>query len=251
MRVKELMEIAVKSGEILLKSGAEIYRVEDTIIRIFGAYGVQCESFVLLSGIFLSAEGEDGQVVTLVKRIKGHTIDLSRIELVNSFSRNLQENPLEYDDAKKALHTIENRHRYSFPTRLAVAGANAFVYTLIFKGNAYEGLVALLISLLIYAIKEKISEIGFFQFFEFFVSGLIAGALSFSASMLFPSLNLYKVIIGAIMILVPGVAITNGIKDALYGDTVSSLYRISEALFISVAVGSGVALALTVGFNLT
>lgn len=250
MRVKELMEIAVKAGVILLRSGAEIYRVEDTIVRIFGAYGVQCECFVLLTGIFLSAESEDGQTLTLVKRIKGHTIDLHRIELVNSFSRGLQQRLLDYADAKKALAGIENSFRYSFLARLAAAGATAYVYALIFKGSVNEGLAAFLISLVIYTVKEQVAKAGFFQFFEFFVSGVIAGALSFAASAVFTELNIYKIIIGAIMILVPGVAMTNGIKDALYGDTVSSLYRISEAVFISVAVGAGVGLSLAVGLNL-
>lgn len=250
MRVRELMEIAVKAGEILLKSGAEIYRVEDTISRIFGAYGVPCESFVLLTGIFLSVKAEDGETLTVVKRIKGHSIDLHRIELINSFSRGLQGKLLDYEEAGRILADIEQSSRYGFLVRLAIAGATAYVYTLLFKGSTNEGLAAFFISLAIYSVKEQISKAGFFQFFEFFVSGAIAGALSFAASTAFPDLNIYKIIIGSIMILVPGVAITNGIKDALYGDTVSSLYRISEAVFISVAVGTGVGLTLAVGLNL-
>lgn len=250
MKIKELTDIAVKAGEILLKSGAEIYRVEETIVRIFGAYGVHCECFVLLSGIFLSVEGEDGQNYSLMKGIKGHTIDLYKIELVNSFSRGLQNKLLEYEEARRALKEIESIPRYNFLSRLAFAGATAYVYALLFNGNVYEGTAAFFICLIVYIIKEQLAQAGFFQFIEFFVSGAVAGIMSFGVTMLFPELNIYKIITGAIMFLVPGVAITNGIKDALYGDTVSSLYRLAEALFISIAVGSGVGIAIAFGWNL-
>jgi uncharacterized membrane protein YjjP (DUF1212 family) len=90
---------------------------------------------------------------------------------------------------------------------------------------------------------------GFFQFLEYFISGLLVGGMSLIFIRLFPALDIYNIIIGAIMILVPGVAVTNGIKDALYGDTVSSLYRMAETVFISVAVGSGVGIVLTLGMR--
>ena len=97
--------------------------------------------------------------------------------------------------------------------------------------------------------REKISHTGIFQFLEFFLSGTLAGCLSLLSVKLFPALDIYKIIIGSIMVLVPGVAITNGIKDALYGDTVSSLYRISEAIFISIAIGAGVGIVLSTGLR--
>lgn len=249
MKTKELIDIALKAGEILLSSGAEIYRVEDTITRIFASYNVKCENFVLLTGIFISAKGEDNDIISLLKRIRGYSYDLKRIEMVNSFSRSLQTKPVTYNEAMDILSSIEKTSRYSFLTRLSAAGINAFVYTLLFNGGIHEALLTLLISMFIYLVKEKVSQMGFFQFFEFFVSGSLAGGLSLTAVKLFPGLNLYKIIIGAIMILVPGVALTNGIKDALYGDIVSSLYRLAEAFFISIAVGAGVAIMLSIGLR--
>ena len=249
MNANELMEVALKTGEMLLCSGAEIYRVEDTIFRIFKSYNIECECFVLLSGIFITVQNRNGEVLSRIKRIKGHSIDLYRIELVNSFARSLQKQPLNYNEAMEQLRYISDAPRYKFATKLVFAGITAFVYALIFKGSFYDSLAAFFISMVIYSVKVKISEAGFFQFFEFFVSGMIAGSLSLTAAKLLPDVNIYKTILGAIMILVPGVAITSGIKDALYGDIVSSLYRIAEAVFISIAVGAGVGIMLSVGLR--
>lgn len=54
---REAFDVASLAGDILLASGAEIFRVEETIDRIARAYGVNSsDAFVLSSGIFLTAE---------------------------------------------------------------------------------------------------------------------------------------------------------------------------------------------------
>ena len=243
------MKVAQKAGEILLTSGAEIYRVEETIRRICESYGVKCESFVLPTGVFISLAGDTGEPVTLTRRIRERTVDLHRIELVNTFSRSLKDNPVEYSEAMDTLLSIEGTRRFGFFLQLAAAGMTALVFTLLFKGGMEEAVAAFFISILIFTFKEKVLQTGFFPFFEFFVSGAIAGGASIAVTAVFPVLNVYKIIIGSIMILLPGVAITNGIKDALYGDIVSSLSRLGEAAYIAAAVGAGVGIALSVGLR--
>ena len=81
------------------------------------------------------------------------------------------------------------------------------------------------------------------------MSGLIAGALAAFSVFLFPEFHLFKIIIGSIMIFLPGVAITNGIKDALYGDLVASISRLGEALFTAAAVGAGVGIAVSLALS--
>lgn len=249
MNTRQVMDIAMRAGEILLTSGAEIYRVEDTIIRICNSYNVDCESFVLPTGIFITGKGKEKESLTLLKRIRVRTVDLQRVELVNSFSRSLKEKPLKYEEALKSLEEIENNPGFTFLSKLAAAGLTAFVFTLLFQGTLLEAASAFVISLLIYAVREGSSYIGFFQVFGYFISGLAAGGLSLLTIKFNAGINIYKVIIGSVIILLPGVAITSAIKDALYGDINSSLLRLSEGTFIVVAVGAGVAISLSLGLR--
>lgn len=247
MEVKELMDVTLKAGEILLKSGAETYRVEDTMTRVCRSYGVDCECFVMPTGIFISTSATAAEPRSLIKRIKSRSVDLNRIELINAFSRSLRQKPVSYQEAMAVLNDISKAPRYKYIIRLLAAAFASFVFTLLFNGRVEEGLVAALISMLVYAVNEQISQTGFFQFFEYFISGLIVGISSLAAVRIFPDLSIYKIIIGSIMILVPGVAMTNGIIDALHGDTGSSMFRLAEAVFIAAAVGTGVGIALTLG----
>jgi uncharacterized membrane protein YjjP (DUF1212 family) len=63
MNINRTIHLAAEAGKIILESGGETYRVEETIIRICHAYGlVFAESFVMPTGIIISAEDADGRI---------------------------------------------------------------------------------------------------------------------------------------------------------------------------------------------
>lgn len=251
MEIKKIMELAIYAGEILLSSGAEIYRVEETVERICSNYNVNIECFALPNGLFLSSHGEGNKTepISLMKRIKKRSLDLQRIEQINSFSREIEKKSIDIDEAFKYLERIDNGPYFKFRTRLFGAGIAALSYAMLVNGSILDGIISFLIAIIIYSVQMLISKAGFFQFFEYFLSGLIAGIISITIKYFIPEINLDKVIAGAIIILVPGVAITSGIKDALYGDLMSSVARISEALLIVTAVGAGVGIMLSLGMG--
>lgn len=246
MEVKEVLNIALLCGEILLTSGSEIYRVEDTIDKVCRAYNIECESFVTPTGIFVSGwtTGNRNESITQMKRIKNRTINLHNIEIVNTFSRNLQSNPISYDEALKVLTNVEIAPYFSFIKRLAAAGVTSFAYTILFEGTLADAAFAAIISMLIYSLAEKMNKANLSLYFKNFLCSFTAGIISVSAGRLITSLNINPIIVGSIMILVPGLAITNGIKDALHGDILSSQARVVEALIIVSTIGVGVGIPL-------
>ncbi len=246
MEAKKVADIATSAGEILLSNGAEAYRVEETIKKICGSYGFNGECISTSTGIFISISDAEGEFVTSVKRINQRRVDLYRVELINSFSRGLSENPLSYEEAKSRLKEIYNAPNFSLGIRLLASGFTAFSYTLFFNGGILDAMVSLFISFGIYLLLEYISKIGSFQFLEYYLSGFIIGAVSLGISTVFPGINKDNVITGAIIVLLPGVALTNGIKDLLYGDYVSGVAKFGEAMLIIVAMGVGIVTALSI-----
>ncbi|NMB97173.1 MAG: threonine/serine exporter family protein [Clostridiaceae bacterium] len=246
VNIHDITRIAIKAGKILLTSGAEIYRVEDTINRICKAYNVECDSFVLPTGIFITAYGSNGETITRVKRIKERTINIKKIEAVNAFSRSLKDHVPDYSEAMNTLDSIDRDRGYPFWLKLTATSVTAFAFVLLFNGTVNEGIVAAIVSAVVYFFKERVLQVAIFPFLGFFVSGIIAGGMSLLSATLISGLNMYIIIIGAIVIHLPGMAMTNGIKDALYGDITSSMNRVSEAFFSVAAISAGVALVLLV-----
>ena len=249
MEAKQVLEIALSAGQMLMSNGAETYRVEETIERICSSYNLNCECIATTKGVFVSVVDINNEKVTSLKKIRTTRVDLYRIELINAFSRSIKNNSVCYEEAEKVLKDIENAPYFSFPVRLIAASMTSFIYSLFFNGTIYEALISAAISIGIYFMLEKVSKIGSFQFFEFFFSGFIIGSASLIAEGLLPFVNKGNIITGAIMILIPGVALANGIKDIIYGQFTAGMAKFGEAMLIITAVGAGIGTALTLGIG--
>ena len=245
MEAKKVLEIALSAGQMLVSNGAEAYRVEETIERICKAYNLECECMATAKGVFISVIDDNEEKITSLKKVRTRRVDLYRIELINSFSRTVQNEEITYEEAKKILRDIEGAPYFSFPLRLFAASMTSFIYSLFFNGTIYDSIASALLSIGIYYMLEKVSGIGFFQFFEYFFSGFIIGTISLLTEKILPFINKDNVITGAIMILLPGVALTNGIKDIIYGDFTSGIAKFGEAMLIITAIGAGIGTALT------
>lgn len=244
MKTSDIALIAQKAGEILLKSGAEIYRVEETINSICNSYGVKGDCFALPTGIFMSVSDYSEETISLILRVKKREINFSKIEMVNELSRQLLKKALSLSEIMERLNKIEDVKLYPFTLRLFASGLAASVFCLMFGGTALEGFFSFVAGILIFLVAKGISKLTKFQFLEFFASGLVAGGVCLILSHIYIDINVYSIIIGSIMMQLPGVSITNAIRDALYGDTMSSLARFLESVLWVTALGAGVAVML-------
>lgn len=243
----KILDIAIKAGTTLLRFGAETYRVEDTITRICKSYGLACEAFSLPTGIIVSVEGENG-VSTICKRIPSRTVDLTRISYVNELSRRIARETPEYDDVLKELNKISELKEYSNVAIITCYALTAFVYVMLFGGSLVDALLVLPIGAILGLLRLVFSKSSSFLFIEYFVSGFVAGILSWLITFVTPQINPYVIIIGAVINMLPGVALTNGIRDLLHGDIVSGLARMGEALMVVAVIAAGTGIGLTLWF---
>lgn len=250
-RNKKILILAVRAGEIMMKSGAEIYRVEDTIERICKACRIPyVDVFATQSGgIFVSLDsgGNKSDIFTYIKRIKGSgDTDLTKISEINRFSREFTTTDLSVDEGMKRLKEIDHIKPMPSPIRLLGAALVASFFSLIFGGNLIDFVCAFFIGGGSYLLSQFLSRYSINYFIRGFCCCAMSAFLALLASAIIPGANYSAIIIGALMIFVPGVAITNSIRDFLSGDMLSGLARATEAFIIaiSLAVGAGMVLKL-------
>lgn len=238
------LHLAIEAGALMMQCGAETYRVEELIGRLCQSSGFErTETFVTPTGLFVSAHMGD-QVQTITRRMHERTLDLQRIEELNALSRGYAAGDFGLDEAMHKFDEIQRLKPFSVRTRylnIAVFGA---VFTLLFGGAPADAVAASFLSLLLYLFlrSEWLSSSNYF-FRALFGAGIVsAGAQLLST--LIPLLTRDAIVIGTIMQLVPGVAITNSIRDSISGDLLSGLARASEAVFVAIAIALGAALGL-------
>jgi uncharacterized membrane protein YjjP (DUF1212 family) len=245
MQYKILLKFAIQAGEIMLRSGAETYRVEDTIKRILSVHNLDViEAFVTPTGIFATIDDETIEMTTLVKRIQYRSIRLDKVTLVNNLSRKFVENKISLFDAIDELNKIDKTPPYPYYIMIGATGLVSAFFSAVFGGNIRDCLISFLIGISLGLMQHLFYKTKASRFLIDLVGGSLIGFLALLFTRFIPLTHLDQIIVGSIMPLVPGVAITNAIRDTIEGDLLSGVSRGVEAFFVAVSIATGVGVIL-------
>ncbi len=243
--IKKLLVLATLAGSIMLRSGAEIYRVEDTIVRICKSRkGIKyVDAYIVPTGIFISLEYE-GELMSYIKRIKTISIDLNKVAMVNEFSRSFVNSHMSINEGLEELKKINKTNRYKTLTKTIFGSLASAFFCVLFGGSILDFIGSFIVSFIVLTGVNLISKLELTFFIDNLVGAIIASLFSHILVKIGIGENIDKVIIGSIMCLVPGVAITNSIRDTMSGDFLSGLSRAMEAVFSAIAIALGVGIIL-------
>ncbi|BCB02270.1 membrane protein [Bacillus sp. KH172YL63] len=240
------MEVSLLAGKIMLQSGAETYRVEDTMMRIAASYGIsESHSYVTPTGIIFSIETSEPTKTKLI-RINERSTDLEKVTLVNSISRQISLGHLTIEEAYNALEKLdESDLSYSLLLQVAAASIASGCFLIMFQGIWKDFIPALITGGIGFTSLIYFHRFVPIKFFAEFLASFIIGMLSFGFVQLGYGQELDKIIIGSVMPLVPGLLITNAVRDLMAGHLVSGLSKGAEAFLTAFAIGTGIAVVFT------
>jgi len=234
-----VVRFSLKVGEHLLINGGEISRVEDTIQRICTAYGAaRVDVFAITSTIVMTAIWSGGIVITQTRRVKGTEKNTTRLEAINSISREVCANPIPVKEAHKKLdEALEKgklgKKRFLIGSLIATVSFAAF-----FGGDWKDVLVTFLVTFIIVLCQFASSFLGGNRI----LSNVMCCFFASTAATLICFLSgasLDMVMAGCIMVLIPGISMTSAIENMILGDTLSGLLGLMEAMITAVALAGG------------
>ncbi|WP_284138975.1 MULTISPECIES: threonine/serine exporter family protein [unclassified Virgibacillus] len=235
-----ITKVCMLAGKIMLASGAETYRVEDTMNRIAAAYGLDdAQSYATPTGINFSKEQADP---ANFMRISKRTTDLHKIAEVNKISRSIAAGNLEIKEAYLALKELETRpFQFSNWLQIIAAAISSGCFTIMFGGSWTDFLPAMIAGGLGFTAMLFVDGFLEIRFIAEFTASLFIAMLAVLFISLGIGVDLDKIIIGAVMPLVPGLHITNAIRDLMAGHLVAGVSKGVEATLTAFAIGAGVA----------
>ena len=240
-----ILKAACKLGRNILENGGEIYRVEETINFFLEAYGIfDAQIFAIPATIIVTIE-EDGKPMTMVERVKGSSINLDKLSKFNDLSRRACRDKLPVESVMQEIEKIRSEKPYSFFMSLMSFGFTAFFFCLFWKGDLRDALVAFVCGLSTKYCLEFMSRGKTNIFFSNAVSSAVIAYIAILCVNLGLAHHYDKIIIGAIMSLVPGVAITNIMRDIIAGDVITGTTKLAEVLLTALAIAVGIALAMS------
>lgn len=249
MNEQKLINLIGEIGRLLLKHGAEIYRVEESLLRMCKSYGYEnVEVFALPSYFTLTIEMHDNHTYTLSKRTQQNRANLDMIYELNNLVRYVCDKCPDYDYLKNRINEIKNTP-LNMPLVFLGYGLGTGFFTTFFGGHVNETIVAMFIGFILYFFIWLLEILEINNLVTTLLSSIVLSSLAIFAHKIGLIVNLQSTIIGCLMILTPGVAITNSLRDIMGGDYISGMARMLEALLTAtfIAVGVGIMMLILGG----
>ena len=246
-----LMDLSITLGHRLAMSGAETFRVEDSMFLVLKAYGIDAEVFATTNYLTVSIKGENGKPMTRMRRIGIHGNDLDAVERYSNLSRRLCACAPDPAIAQQWLkETDDSRRSYSIWAYFLGHFLGAAGFAIMFGSTFTDCLLSGVCGLIIGAVSLLMDKFNPNQFFRIIISAFVMALAAYAMKGIGLAYNADTVIIGALMLLVPGLLFTNALRDIINGDTNSGLNRVIQVFLIAIAIALGTGAALRFSTNL-
>lgn len=241
-----LLNLAAELGSGLMQNGAETSRVEESVRRFVNAYHEsEVEVFAVANCIILSITLDDASTIMKQKRVLKRRVNLQRVSRLNNLCRRACAARPPLEQVRTALEGITQQKDYPDWVLVMSSALAAGAFTLLFGGGWQDALCSLAIGAVLRVVCELLRRMGARDVFVSIVGGglVMAGAMSCVSMGIVAQAD--KTAIGALMNLVPGVALMISMRDLISGDYFSGQLRLIEALMTAtaLALGAGVVMA--------
>ena len=241
-----LLCLALDVGEGMLKNGGEVSRVENTVERICRAYGaVHVEVFSIISVIHAAIRMPDGSYSSQMRRIHHTGTDLYKVELFNDISRKICNETPDLDAFDAYIKEAKHKNVYPKWITLPASAIAASAFAVFFGGELIEWLAAALIGAIIALINllaaERINELA-----KAVIASFTAGILSSITALMIPGTQSSVIMIGTIMLLVPGVAFGTALRDLLCGDLLAGGLKVIQSILAALMIAFGYLVSMAV-----
>ena len=240
VNMDDALLLAADAARVMLESGGETYRAEDVAVAVASSLGgAEAECYATPTGVTLSFVGIDGRVHSIIKRIKRRAMHLERIALVDKLARDLVAGEKDFESASTELDRIERLPGLKVAYSCAAAAIGAGFFTLLFHGMWNDALVAAAAGIVVSRFPPVMARRQMPDFFTNLFAAAVGAFLCLGGKELGLVANADAAVIGMLMLLVPGVAVTNAIRDTIAGDLVAGVARGADALLAAVAISVG------------
>ena len=240
------VEAVALAARMILENGGETYRAEQTVERMAYGFGFRhVEVLAFPTGVTMTLLTEEGDSLTRIVRVNKRDINLARIDACNTISRSAASGRMTCEEALQALREADRKHVSKWWVQLAACALSSGFFAVMLSGGIPEFLIAVLCGL--------VTQLVLFALARQNVPGIISGMLcaictaiiALAANRIQGDVQIEPVISGAIMPILPGLAMTNAIRDTITGDLISGGARSAEAILRALTLGAGIGIVIS------
>ncbi len=252
MDYNKIVQGILDIGEAMLISGAENFRIEDSIYRMCRSYGFKkYDAFVIPTNLQITVETPEGEIITQIRHIENADFDFDQLDYMNNLCRHVCEDTPAAAELHERFLEVKGRPPQRKITRYFAAVMGGTGFAVFFGSNFTDAIVAIIVSLMIVVVGKWLSK----REGNLFIYNTILSFLSEMIIVLATRNGLgahpERIMIGIVMLLISGLSTTNGIREILQKDYISGFINIMNSILgaAGIAVGTGLAMMLMDDFN--
>lgn len=232
-------------GEAMLQSGAENFRLDDSLYRMCKSYGFkQYDVFVIPSNIQITVETPEGEIITQIRHIENTDIDYDRLDYLNNLSRYVCRNkPDEKELREKYLEVMGREKQHPAAKYFAgIMGGTGFA--VFFGCDLMDAIVAVIVSLMIVIVGGWLSRREDNLLIYNLILAFLSEVIIITMTRLGIGSHADRIMIGIVMLLISALGTTNGIRELLQRDYISGTINIMNSMLGASGIAFGIALAM-------
>lgn len=245
MNYNKIVQGILDIGESMLKSGAENFRLEDSLYRMCKSYGfVRYDVFVIPSNIQITVETPEGEFITQVRKIESFDMHFDRLDYLNDLCRYVCRNTPDETELRQRYEEVLSRPPQRWFTHYVASIMGGTGFAVFFGSNFEDAIVAVIVSLMIAIVGKWLSErepnLMAYNLILSFLAEVIIIVSTRNGLGSHPE----RIMIGIVMLLISGLSTTNGIREILQRDYISGAINIMNSILGAAGIACGTALAM-------
>jgi uncharacterized membrane protein YjjP (DUF1212 family) len=240
---RSLVDFLMATCKVAIECGCSSNRVELLITRLCEAWGFSVDAAATPTAVWLSVRGRGQQILELV-RINKWGIDLNKLALLNDLVDQVEKRELALDEA--VLHLVKiQKQPPPYPKFITViaGGGSSMAMTAYSAGQGTEVVAGFVLGAVCQLSVRFFAE-GNRRYLAEFLTAMIVAGCAAGFSVLWPEINMPRLIIGGLISLVPGLVFVNALHEVAQKNLVSGAARLLESLMTAVSLAFGVAAVL-------
>ena len=234
------------ASQMILESGGETYRAEETVEHMCQGLGIpRVDVLALPTGLILTLTLEDDAAISRIVRVHSRSTDLGRIDQCNDISRKGASGRLNAQEALKALKEIKRPRKEKRLLLIGASALSAASFTVMLGGSWVDFAVSFFCGVVVQAVMPPLQKMRVPPLISSMIAGALTTLVALLGTLIFPGVTIEPIISGAIMPLLPGLAVTNAMRDTIRGDLVSGGARVIEAILSVLMLAAGIGLTLS------
>ncbi len=241
----DVVDLALWAGALLMQSGAESERVEETVHHIGTALGANwLDILVSPNVLIITTSSADGEFRTKVRRVSGLAVRLDLVDAVNDLSRRIEREKLDRAQVRAELERIVKLKPYNRWVVVFMVGAACAALSWLVGGDELVFVITFIAATVAGIVRQELHRLHFNPFLIVVATATVATLIAATAVLWEMTPKAQVAISSSVLLLIPGVHLINAAEDIIKGHLLTGLTRGFLGAVVSLAIAIGITLAL-------